>query len=360
MRRTIHSLPRAEIDPDRGRARRSRGAVRVAAAAFAGCLAAGLAACGSNSPSTVTVGGKTLQNVTLMLDWIPNPDHVGIYYALDHGYFKRAGLNVKVQVPGEGNAAQFVGSNRDDLGISWPSGMFAATLAGIPITVVAATMPQTADVVIISPKSGIKTLKGLAGHSIGYFSPEGKTTAEYVMAHNGVNPSKVSYVDVGTTLVQALLSGKVTAMTGGLANVEAIQTRLAFHEQEPVFTLSSEGFPPYPEFTLVANTNRLKDPAYAKMVRTFITALIAGEKAAEANPAGAQAILKKVTQYTPQFLTLSTPESLKLIEPSAGAGWDCLNIPQLQTLANFMTSEKIITGHVDVSKEATNAYNAAC
>jgi putative hydroxymethylpyrimidine transport system substrate-binding protein len=333
--------------------------IRIAAAALAGCLAVGLAACGSSS-STTTASGKTLQNVTLMLDWIPNPDHVGIYYALNHGYFSRAGLNVKIQVPGQGNAAQFVGSNKDDLGISWPSGMFAATLAHVPITVVAATMPQTADVVIINPKSGVTTIKGLAGHSIGYFSPEGKTTAEYVMQHNGINPDKVQYVDVGTTLVQALLSGKVTAMTGGLANVEAIQTRLAFHQQEPVFTLSSEGFPPYPEFTLVANTSRLKDPAYAKMVRTFITALIAGEKAAVAQPAGSLAILKKVTQYTPQFLALSTPESLKLIKPSPGAGWDCLNIPQLQQLANFMTSEKIITGHVDVAQEATNAYNSAC
>ena len=335
--------------------------IRIAASALAGCLAVGLAACGSSSSTTTTSSGKTVQNVTLMLDWVPNPDHVGIYYALDHGYFKRAGLNVKIQVPGEGNAAQFVGSNRDDLGISWPSGMFAATLAHVPITVVAATMPQTADVVIISPKTGITTIKGLAGHSIGYFSPEGKTTAQYVMQHNGVSPDKVQYVDVGTTLVQALLSGKVTAMTGGLANVEAIQTRLAFKQQEPVFTLSSEGFPPYPEFTLVANTNRLKDdPAYAKMVRTFIAALIAGEKAAEANPAGSLAILKKHTQYTPQFLALSTPESLKLIKPSPGAGWDCLNIPQLQQLADFMTAKKIITGHVDVSQEATNAYNAAC
>jgi putative hydroxymethylpyrimidine transport system substrate-binding protein len=334
--------------------------IRIAASALAGCLAVGLAACGSSSSTTASASGKTLQNVTLMLDWVPNPDHVGVYYALDHGYFTRAGLSVKIQVPGEGNAAQFVGSNRDDLGISWPSGMFAATLAGVPITVVAATMPQTADVLIISPKAGIKTVKGLAGHSIGYFSPEGKTTAEYLMQHNGVNPDKVQYVDVGTTLVQALLSGKVTAMTGGLANVEAIQTRLAFHQQEPVFTVSSEGFPAYPEFTLVANTNRLKNPAYAKMVRTFITALIAGEKAAEANPAGSLAILKKVTQYTPQFLALSTPESLKLIRPSPGTGWGCLNIPQLQQVANFMTSEKIITGHVNVTQEATNAYNSAC
>ena len=112
--------------------------------------------------------------------------------------------------------------------------------------------------------------------------------------------------------------------------------------------------------TLLRRHIAMKDPAYAKMVRTFIAALIAGERAAVAQPAGSLAILKKVTQYTPQFLALSTPESLKLIKPSPGTGWDCLNIPQLQQLANFMTSEKIITGHVDVAQEATNAYNSAC
>ena len=335
---------------------------RFVAGALAAGLAATLAACGSSGGPSTTTGssGKKLTNVTLMLDWVPNPDHVGIYYALDKGYFKRAGLNVKIQVPGQGNAAQFVGSNRDDLGVSWPSGMFSATLTHIPITVVAATMPQVADVIIISPKSGVKNIAGLAGHSIGYFSPVGKTQAQYVVRHNGVNPDKVSYVDVGTSLVQALLSNKVTAMTGGLANVEAIQTKIAFGEQEPVFTLSSQGFPPYPEFTLIANTNRLKNAAYAHMVRTFIAALIQGEKAAVKDPSGAEAILKKATQYDPKFLDESTPESLKLITPSPGEGWDCLNIQQLQTVANFMTSQKIITGHVDASTEATNKYNSAC
>ena len=167
-------------------------------------------------------------------------------------------------------------------------------------------------------------------------------------------------MDVGTTLVQALLSGKVTAMTGGLANVEAIQTRLAFHQQEPVFTLSSEGFPPYPEFTLVANTSRLKRSGIRQDGADVHRGPYRGRKGGGGPTRGSLAILKKVTQYTPQFLALSTPESLKLIKPSPGAGWDCLNVPQLQQLANFMTSEKIITGHVDVAQEATNAYNSAC
>ena len=39
------------------------------------------------------------QSLTLMLDWVPNADHVGIYQALSEGDFTKAGLNVHVQVP---------------------------------------------------------------------------------------------------------------------------------------------------------------------------------------------------------------------------------------------------------------------
>ena len=36
------------------------------------------------------------QHVTLTLDWTPNPDHVGFYYARDTGLFERAGLDVAI------------------------------------------------------------------------------------------------------------------------------------------------------------------------------------------------------------------------------------------------------------------------
>ena len=280
----------------------------------------------------------------------PNPDHVGIYYALNHGYFSRTGLNMKIQVPGRATPPSSSAATR----ITWTStGLGHVRGHPGPRADHGRRGDNAADSRRRHHHSQVRSHDhqgpGRAQHRL--LQPEGKTTAKYVMQHND-QPRQGAVRGRRHTLVQALLSGKVTAMTGGLANVEAIQTRRAFHQQEPVFTPSSEGFPPYPQFTLVANTSRLKEsgiredgaerssrPLSRAKWRRWPTRRIAGR-------------LKKVTQYTPQFLALSTPEPLKLIKPSPGAGWDCLNVPQLQQ-RRLHDLRKIITGHVDVAQEAT-------
>ena len=60
--------------------------------------AAGLAAAGCGEKyETVTGSARRTQQLTLMLDWFPNADHVGIYQALAEGDFTKAGLDVHVR-----------------------------------------------------------------------------------------------------------------------------------------------------------------------------------------------------------------------------------------------------------------------
>jgi len=51
--------------------------------------------------SAALAGGRA---VTLMLDWSPNPDHVGFYYARDTGLFAKAGLDVSIRAPSDPTA----------------------------------------------------------------------------------------------------------------------------------------------------------------------------------------------------------------------------------------------------------------
>jgi len=44
---------------------------------------------------------KELIPVKLMLDWVPNTNHTGIFVAQAKGYFKEAGLAVDIIQPGE-------------------------------------------------------------------------------------------------------------------------------------------------------------------------------------------------------------------------------------------------------------------
>ena len=69
---------------------------RVAAVVL---VALAVAGCGEKKERVNPSTGHA-QSLTLMLDWLPNADHVGIYQALAEGDFARAALNVNVQAPG--------------------------------------------------------------------------------------------------------------------------------------------------------------------------------------------------------------------------------------------------------------------
>lgn len=294
---------------------------------------------------------------TFMLDWVPNPDQVGFYYALENGYFGRVGLNVKVEVPSQNYAETLVGANKVDMGISYPGGEYSAALQGIPIEGVAESIPNTLDAIIISPKVGVTTIKGLAGKTVGYAGTTGENNLKYLLKKNGVNPSSVKFIEVGSSIVPALISGKVDAITGGLINVEAIEIQQQMGEKPVVLDLTQEGYPPYPEFTIIANKNRLStSAAYRADVKHFLAAFIAGEQAAVNHPAESEAMMAKATQYEMVFLKQSIPLTLKNLVPPPGQNWGCFNLTKMQTIANFFAAHGVITGKLGVGNWLTNAY----
>ena len=52
--------------------------------------------CGSKKEGPKNV--VTLKKVTVILDWIPNTNHTGLYVAKDKGYFKQQGLEDRKSV----------------------------------------------------------------------------------------------------------------------------------------------------------------------------------------------------------------------------------------------------------------------
>src|SRR5439155_21153420 len=80
----------------RSKSEMKRRLTTVSLVAITICLLAG---CGEKQEIVSPAEGS--QPFTLMLDWVPNADHVGIYQALSEGDFAQAGLNVRVQVPSD-------------------------------------------------------------------------------------------------------------------------------------------------------------------------------------------------------------------------------------------------------------------
>ncbi len=78
----------------------------------------------------------------MALDWYPNPDHVGLYYALAKGCFDEQALDVELKVPSDPTSGlKLVGTNKFDLSIYYQGDMFYVPEAGIPVTAVGSLVP---------------------------------------------------------------------------------------------------------------------------------------------------------------------------------------------------------------------------
>ena len=102
-----------------------------------------LAGCGERKE---TLGPSGARNLELMLDWVPNADHAGIYAADGRGFFKANDLDVKIRVPGDPSTPlKQVAAGRVDLAISYEPEVLRARDQGIDVVAVGARRPAAAD-----------------------------------------------------------------------------------------------------------------------------------------------------------------------------------------------------------------------
>jgi putative hydroxymethylpyrimidine transport system substrate-binding protein len=318
-------------------------------------------ACSKSTPSTSGSASTSAApaDMTVELDWVPNPDHVGLYYADDKGYFTDNNLNVTFRPPS--NAAdpiKLVGLNKVDLSISYEPEMFYGQQEGLPVTAVGTVVPVPLNSLIAGPDSGITTLQGINGKTVGVTGiPSDDAFYQTTLKTAGLSESDVTKVNVGFNLVTSIEAGKVDAIIGGYRNVEAIQIEQDTGKKPAVFPANELGVPTYAELVVVANSDKLSsDPAYAAEVKGFMASLVKGTAGAIADPKGATALMKKETQYKPTFLDQSVPYTLTLLKPAAGTKIGCIDSAAWQSYGDWMKQEGLVKGSPDASAISTNDY----
>ena len=327
--------------------------------ALATCL---VAACASNTSAGGAGGSSSAAAPTTLkveLDWVPNPDHVGLYYAQNKGIFAHNNLTVNFLTPS--NAAdpiKLVGLNKVDLAISYESEMFYGQQENLPVTAVATIIPVPLNSLIVTPKDHVTSLSQMAGKKVGITGiPSDGAIYATMLKAGGLTPSQVTSVTVGFNLVPSVLSGKVDAIIGGYRNVEAIQIAQEMGQKPSVFPASALGVPSYAELVLVANRNRLaSDKAYANAVRRFVKSLVAGTNGALKDPSGTTQIMEQVSQYKVDFLKVSVPYTTTLLKPPAGMKTGCINVANWQSFGNWMKQNKLIKITPNASLIATDKY----
>jgi putative hydroxymethylpyrimidine transport system substrate-binding protein len=294
-------------------------------------------------------------NFTLTLDWTPNPDHVGFYYARDTGLFARAGLNVAIHAPSDPTAPlKLVALGRSDLAVSYEQELFFAAARRLPVVAVAAVVPQPLNS-IMAIEPGIRSVADLKGRTVGITGvPSDYAALDTALASRGLRRDDVKVVSVGYNLLPALLAHKVDAVLGVYRNVEGIE--LAQRGLKPtIITLDRAGVPSYDELVLVANSARLRDDAaYADAVRRFVNAFLAGTAQARRDPQRSLAILSHVTASDRGFLARATPATLALLSGPHGTG--CLDSARWQRFGAWMRGHGLLKTPVPSSAVLTSRF----
>lgn len=334
----------------------TRGTRRAIAVAVSVAVTVAIAACSSggsgSAGGTATGGDKALTAANVMLDWFPNPDHIGLYLAQKDGDFAAQGLDVTLESPSDTtDALKLVSLNKVDLAISYePTVITSATDPSYNVTTVAALVPTALDTLIISGKAGIANPGGLAGKTVGT-SGDAESAAIYklILSRYGLSASKTNLVTVNEGLIPAMISGKVQAIIGGYRNVEAVQLKAAGLNPK-VYPVTDEGVPNYDELVIVANKSKLaSDASYRTTVREFLAGLAKGVAAAQANPAAADAALAPVAKgYSPSLLKQMVNVTAPLLANPAGFGQ--MSQPAWQSFATWMYKAGLITKPVNIAQ----------
>jgi len=286
-----------------------RSALAVALVVLAASVAAG---CGEKSEST-TPGMP--QPFSLALDFYVNPDHAGIYEALDKGYFREAGLDVQPQTPSDPSAPiREVAAGRVDLAVSYEPEVLLAHDQGLPVRAVAALVPTPLTSLIWLKDSGIQSVKDLNGKTIATAGiPYQDAYLKTILDRAGLSTNDVTTVDVQQGLLPAILTGRAQAMLGGFLNIEGVDLQLR-GKDPTVLPVDKLGIPTYDELVLVANSDTLDSKS--EDIRLFLDALERGTKAAVADPVGAtRQILAAGKGLDPKITAAEVRKTLPLLLP---------------------------------------------
>ena len=295
---------------------------------------------------------------SVTLDWTPNPDHVGLYYARDAGFFSAAGLDVTIRPPSDPTAPlKLVAAGATDLAVSYEQEVFLAVEKHLPVVAVAAVVPRPLNSVISIDKS-IRRVSDLEGRKIGITGvPSDISILDTVLASAHLTRDDVTVVNVGYSLLPALLAHRVDAVIGVYANVEGVELRLrGLHPT--VIPVDRGGVPTYAELVLVASSDRLAhDASYRSLVRRFVSAFTAGTQAAQHHPKAALASLTRATASDPEYLANATAATLPLLDGTRGVG--CLLPAEWRRFGNWMRARKLLARVVPTSSVVDTRFTPA-
>jgi putative hydroxymethylpyrimidine transport system substrate-binding protein len=297
---------------------------------------------------------SSLRKLTLMLDFVPSPYHVGIYQAVKAGYYKKNNIDLHIVQPtSAGDYARLVSAGKADIGLADGVDLLTFIGKGTKYKGFLALLQKPLAGIAVLKSSGITSPKQLQGKKVASpGSPSNKAFLVTMVRHSGGDPNKVKLITTGFDFAKYLVAGKINAFTGYLT--DAVQADVESGVRLKFMRLDKFGGPTYPSLVFYTTTSRLtKDPG---LIRDFAKATVQGYQDTLKNPTAAR---KAFLSLNPAVKEAPTKAALTAILPlfkDGAARYGHVNLGDLNKLSAFLVKNKLLKKQVPASRAATNEF----
>ena len=170
--------------------RRKHGVLGLLALACAGLAIWGATAAAAPKQQKLT-------KVTVQLKWVTQAQFAGYYAALAQGYYKDAGLDVKIKIGGPSITPETVVVGKQaDFGLDWLPNLYATREKGSNLVSIAQVFGRSGMTELTWKSSGINTIAKMRGKKVGVWCCGNQPELFAALTKNGINPAKSSDVTI--------------------------------------------------------------------------------------------------------------------------------------------------------------------
>jgi NitT/TauT family transport system substrate-binding protein len=236
-----------------------------------------------------------LDDVTFITDFGYNGRHAHFFKALDKGYYKDAGLEVKiVRGQGSNDAIRQVGAGNAMFGFADAGTLILARANDqIPVKMVAAVYRKPPQAIFCREDSGLKKPKDLEGNAVGTTAGASIPALFPAFAKAaGFDAQNVRWVNASVEALPGLLgTNKVPCVGQFTLGEELLRSQLGGSTKLVRFAYGDVGLSYYGNGIVATAATITSKP---DLVRRFVGATVRGMKDAFADPADAGAIMHKL------------------------------------------------------------------
>ena len=299
---------------------------------------------------------EPLGEVVVMLDWVPNTNHTGLFVAQALGYFEQVGLQVKLIQPGEVFAEQAVVGGAADFGVSFQEQVTLARGDGQALVSIAAILQHNSSGFAARGELNAARPADWEGLRYGSFgSPFERPTLRVLMECDQANFDQLEIVDIGFADPLALLDAGQIDLAWIFRGWQGIQAEQQGIDLDLVMMEDwLDCIPDYYTPVLIASETTLIERP--EVVRAFLAAVARGYEFAIANPEEAATILLQAAPELDPTLVQASQVWLSARYQAEAPRWGEQRLEVWQAYSNWMVEHGILATAIDASTAFTNEF----